>query len=500
MKCFHPDGVYVWDTWYYAADDGVHCTFLQQARREYPELRYLNGSLGHAISKDLIHWENRAPVLFPGEKGSHDDGELWTGCTVTERGVKYLYYTGNHFENGILRETVCLATSDDGEHYVKRKKPLFAPDEKYYVSAGNLPGVYRHGGKLVDCRDMCVVRDPDGNGWYGYFAARVSVENASRSSVIGLAYSHDLVNWEQRPPCFVPERYGCVEVPEVFFLEGKWYMLCLTGNLYGQRSNTGQPEWTSATIQAVAEKPEGPFTEIYGAEVLGSYRDEGFCAKTLLLDGHRYIFYTQGEAVCGSHFGSIALPSELKVSDGKVVPCWCAPLDLVVGEPVTTPESKFENTNRGQYGTAGHWEQSDGIITGFSDSDWSVAIFTDELDDCFMRCSVMTGDSSAAGLVFRASADGAPGAYVCLLDPVRGEIMLYTMRDFRLIARKKIDIRRDKYYDIRILVCGGVVTVYVDDVLQLQLFDVSFAKGRCGLLTENGTASFKNVTVSRTND
>lgn len=47
-------------------------------------------------------------------------------------------------------------------------------------------------------------------------------------------------------------------------------MLCLTGNMYGQRNRTGQPDWSLATIQAVADRPEGPFTEVYGHEVLGS--------------------------------------------------------------------------------------------------------------------------------------------------------------------------------------------------------------------------------------
>ena len=129
MKCFHPDGVYVWDTWYCAWDDEVHCTFLQHSRPERADLSdEINGTLGHAVSRDLLHWENRPAILRKGPKGSHDEGDLWTGCSVRRDGKTYLYYTGNRFIEGGMSETVCLAVSDDGQNYVKHPSPLFEPD------------------------------------------------------------------------------------------------------------------------------------------------------------------------------------------------------------------------------------------------------------------------------------------------------------------------------------------------------------------------------------
>ena len=505
MKCFHPDGVYVWDTWYCAWDDEVHCTFLQHSRPERADLSdEINGSLGHAVSRDLLHWENRPAILRKGPKGSHDEGDLWTGCSVRRDGKTYLYYTGNRFIEGGMSETVCLAISDDGQNYVKHPSPLFEPDGRYYVNEKNVPAVNRHGGKLIDCRDMCVVRDPDGDGWWGYFAARTPIENASRSSVIGLAYSHDMITWEQRPPCFAPGRYATVEVPEVFFLDGKWYMLCLTGNLYGQRSNTGQPDWVVSTIQAVAERPDGPFREIRGAEVLGSYRWEGFSAKTVEYHGRRYMFYTQGETCEGCGHGSVSLPSELKVIDGRLVPCWCAPLDKIIGEEVVGEKTPFENFNRGCFGTVGSWSRDDsGIISGNVECDWSQFLWDEPLDDCFFSADVKTGTASSAGIVIRASGENARGgAYVTLLDPERQEMLLYSTveREFRLIARKKTSVDRDRFYNIKLLTCGKVICVYLDDALTLQLYDNAVSHGRCGLFAENGAAKFKNVIICRTND
>lgn len=50
-------------------------------------------SIGHAVSKDLIRWEERPLALSPGEPGALDDMEIFTGCTYEKDGLYYLFYT-----------------------------------------------------------------------------------------------------------------------------------------------------------------------------------------------------------------------------------------------------------------------------------------------------------------------------------------------------------------------------------------------------------------------
>ncbi len=497
MRCFHPEGIYVWDTWYYEYNGEIHCTFLQQARPDHPEKRSENGALGHAVSRDMLHWEHRPSVLYPGEKGSYDDGELWTACTYVENGRRYMYYTCNHWDGEKTDEAIGLAISDDGKTYTRHpESPVISCDAKYYINRQNLSPLRGHGRNVVDCRDLCVVKDPDGNGYWGYFAARVHAEECVQTSVIALAHSEDLVHWTQMEPCFKPDRYACVEVPEVFYKDGKWWMLCLTGNMYGQRFKSGQPEWIVATIQAVADHPWGPFREIYGHEIIGSSRWEGFSSKTLEHNGKRYMFYTQGEDVLGSHFGSIALPSELIVKDDHLVAAWCEPLEGLKREVLFTSSNRDLMDNDGRWGSPGTWNSQNGVITGSCKQDWSMRLYEGGEDDVVMEGYVTLNTAEAAGFVLRASGeDTYSGAYEVLLDANRGEVLFTSSRQFLHIARKSVPLEHNREYHLRVVAVGNIFTVYLDDVLTLQLFDVENPHGRVGVFTECGEATFRDITV-----
>ncbi|MFB6152543.1 MAG: glycoside hydrolase family 32 protein [Haloarculaceae archaeon] len=63
---------------------------------------------GHAVSDDLVRWEDRPVALEPSPDGPDRDG-VWSGCAVVDGGTPTLVYTG-----GRGREQLpCLATSDD---------------------------------------------------------------------------------------------------------------------------------------------------------------------------------------------------------------------------------------------------------------------------------------------------------------------------------------------------------------------------------------------------
>ena len=61
---------------------------------------------GHAISSDLVHWEDLPIALVPSKDGP-DKGGCWSGCVVDDNGVPTALYTG------LEPQTVCLATGDD---------------------------------------------------------------------------------------------------------------------------------------------------------------------------------------------------------------------------------------------------------------------------------------------------------------------------------------------------------------------------------------------------
>lgn len=56
----------------------------------------MNGGVkhwGHAVSTDLLHWEQLPVMLYPDEP--FDCHGAYSGSALVEDGTMYLYYTGN---------------------------------------------------------------------------------------------------------------------------------------------------------------------------------------------------------------------------------------------------------------------------------------------------------------------------------------------------------------------------------------------------------------------
>jgi beta-fructofuranosidase len=78
---------WVWDFWLVRDGMDYHAFYLQAPRSlGDPELRHLNASVGHAVSKDLRHWRVLPDALSAGPAGAWDDRAVWTGCVAREWG------------------------------------------------------------------------------------------------------------------------------------------------------------------------------------------------------------------------------------------------------------------------------------------------------------------------------------------------------------------------------------------------------------------------------
>jgi hypothetical protein len=86
---------WVWDFWLVRDGMDYHAFYLQAPRSlGDPELRHLNASVGHAVSKDLRHWRVLPDALSAGPAGAWDDRAVWTGCVFREKGRWHMFYTG----------------------------------------------------------------------------------------------------------------------------------------------------------------------------------------------------------------------------------------------------------------------------------------------------------------------------------------------------------------------------------------------------------------------
>jgi beta-fructofuranosidase len=136
---------------------------------------------GHAVSNDLVHWQDLSPALTP-EMSPADDGGCWSGCAVNDKGVPTILYTG--VKNG--EQTTCIATGD--ENLLVWQKDKANP----ILRAPQLPG-FRH----QDYRDPYVWCE--GEVWYQV----ISMTIHNRGQVL-LYRSSNLRDWEYLHP-LIPE-------------------------------------------------------------------------------------------------------------------------------------------------------------------------------------------------------------------------------------------------------------------------------------------------------
>ena len=156
---------------------------------------------GHAVSDDLLTWEEKDIALWP-DQPYEDDGGCFSGSAVVKDGRLYLFYTSVSHELG---QTQSMAWSDDGETFHKyegnpviRSSPL--GDNKDFRD----PKVFRY----KDGYRMVV-----GAGLYGI-------------AKMLLFSSEDLINWEYKGELLSDGKFGsCIECPDIFPLEDKYVMM-----------------------------------------------------------------------------------------------------------------------------------------------------------------------------------------------------------------------------------------------------------------------------------
>lgn len=490
---YHPQNRHIWDAWCFPFEGELHAIHLQYVNNGVPD-PVEEGSLWHAATDDLIHWRTLPTALYPGvEPGSVDDRGLWTGCVVEKDGLLYLFYTARSSAEDAAMNRIALATSSDANHWRRYEgNPLFIPDKRWYANEHSPLELYGHGHFIVDCRDLCVVRDPEGGGYWGFFAARKHARTNADTSVIGLCHSDDLLHWTQYAPCFEPPFLACVEVPDVFYLNGKWYMLCLTGNEYGHRGNLSDPLLNHATIYAVADDVRGPYRMLDENVLIGSARPQGYSAKTVIWQEKRVMFYTQRGSGAPESYGSISAPHILDTDDaGRLIPRYHHACDKWF---VRTDPGKPLDVSGGLWGSIGDWEQTGEGFQGNCPGDWAVLPFDAEIGNGSVAVTVSIFDARSAGIALHLEGqDIMRGGVVVFLDARERQVVFTRLRQFPLMERRHWPVERGRRYRLKVLMLGGAYLVYVDDILALQLTIDGHCLGKSALFVEHGGAHFTDI-------
>lgn len=482
------DTFQMWDTWFMNVHGTVHGFHLKALGYE--------GSIGHVVTRDLLHFTREEDVLPPLSAETHPDDCLgkYTGCAYynEEDTTAYVYYT---MRNSFGSEKIGLATSHDMVNF-----PLYDGNPVLTVDPSVLMTDSRNAGG-EDCRDFLVVKNPADGRYYGYFASMANVEGRGPLGVIAVAQSDDLIHWRDQQIVYVPPFAGAIEVPDVFYLDGKWYLTFLTANIYGARGAVRDPNLVRYTLYAVADSPLGPFYEGEDNLFLGGQWESGYSCRSVEWEGKRYVFY-----VDSSDYGAaISLPKEVRVVNGALRPCYTPLLRQLRTAnhcvPTAAQCEALSSSFAWKTGDGTVRQHGDALVASVGNLSHQQFLFTDFTAASLEAEAIVTVDCAECGISLHTfDESGHPqGVYTVSLNAQYGELTIYKGRDRTFAAeytthsKRLYPIKPHATYHLRIIAAEGGFEIYVDDVLALQGNMLTATKMRPALFCAGGDATFRNL-------
>ncbi|MBE7030462.1 MAG: hypothetical protein E7409_03420 [Ruminococcaceae bacterium] len=458
----------MWDAWFLNVDGRVHALHLK-GNEDLTKIG-TKWSLGHVYTDDLLHFQRCEDVLPPLDETRfpEDCQGKFTGCAITEQesGEHYIYYT---MRNKIESEKIGLAVTQDMENFkVYHQNPVLTPDPDVFC----VPPADRK----TDCRDMLVVHDSKTDRYYGYFATMANNSDGVPVGVIGVAESEDLLCWNNQKIAYMPPFCGVVEVPDVYCMDGKWYMTFLTGNGYGAKGAITDGNLANYTLYAVSDCPQGPFEMQSDNIFIGGPYESGYTCRTFLYNGKRYVMYI--ERSC--YGAAISLPKEVRVIDGVLRLCYTPLLEKIrtgnltghiTSDMLIPCKSSFGwDTKRKE-----NIECKDGalIIRGgaYDYSHYMIdeATYGSVEVEFGLVCDCREGgimlkvkDETDEALAYFITADTQEQC-LCI-----SKTELLMCKQFIPHAKRKYPFEKGKEYAFRVIAMEGQFEIYIDDILVLQ--------------------------------
>lgn len=269
---------------------------------------------GHAVSKDLLHWEHLPVALAPDYPYDDKNGCFSGSAIELDDGRHLIIYTGAGFNgyhaDGSVREkqTQCLAIGD-GVNYVKVEgNPV--------IDGSSLP----EGSSTSDFRDPKIWREDDGT-----YRAVIANLGPDHSGQILMYTSEDAMTWKYSHVVSRNKgRYGIMwECPDLFELDGRDVLLVSPQDMIaeGHRFISG-----NGTLYIVGDvdKQTGELSEVT-LEPIDNGIDFYATQTVLTPDGRRVmVAWMQNwdsipvSAQGGRWFGEMTLPRELSVRNDRL--------------------------------------------------------------------------------------------------------------------------------------------------------------------------------------
>jgi len=419
--------------------------------------------IAHHVSRDLVHWEERPVVVTRGKEGEPDCQNNATGSVVEHDGRFYLFYTGN--------QNVCLATSDDLDHWTKHpRNPLLQGDDKMYERA--------------NFRDPFVFYYEPEKLWWLLVGTRSMDQPGQRAGCVGLAKSKDLLNWTMHPPLWSPRMGPHMDCPQLLQAAGRWWLLHLQRN----------------TRYRVCNKPTGPYqrptTRNLGTMLMAAGSRPGF-------DGKRWISFPflgrqkdESEAGEFEYGGPLAIPRQLSFTARGIITEKPADEILATIQSLPDPGDPFPSSLQ----IIGKWKTLTGNRVGAGiecKSPSAGLLMLPALPGNFYLefDLTMPQKDSDFHLLLRATPDLLQG-YQLALHPRTCQVSLRPISVWdidRVMVSRSLSIPAGKPLKVRIFLSGSILEVFLGDRISLTSRLYSRREGVAGFEFRDGIGTIRNL-------
>ncbi|MGF6989467.1 beta-fructofuranosidase [Lachnospiraceae bacterium PF1-21] len=453
----------------------------------YPDR--LRTTLSHAVSKDLVNWEEVETALYPGEGDEPDAEGIWTGAVIYGEGKYHIFYTGYNHKLTKNIQTICHATSDDSITWEKDpKNPILVPDTSLYEE--------------LDWRDPYLFYNQEEGMYWMLISARTKVGPPTKRGCIVLYRSKDLDEWEYYGPIYTPYHTNCPECCEMY-KEGKnWYL-----------SYSRFSEFVD-TIYRVSKSPYGPW-RTPKMEGIGGRRF--YAAKSLINDeGRRFYFGWIHDRAEGSDDG-----------DWYWGGTFCVPHEVVVNDrgeiDVKIPHEIVEATDKDvswKYKQIWGEERRYGDKTIVIDSigTMSYGVFEYEAPSALFKCKMKVGDcKDYFGLLLKTNENASrclelriePGMQRASLlnlpmdvDPFWRESTTNVGKpknpgpDGVRVAEKPFSVQAGDVIDLKVIIDHDLVEIFVGERIAFTYRVYEKTEYEVGLQVQDGCVEFFDISFS----
>jgi hypothetical protein len=285
-----------------------------------------------------------------------------------------------------------------------------------------------------------------------------------------------------------------MEVPDVFQMNGRAYLLFSTCYWFGTRYDSSDPYQVNGTHCLVSDRLLGGY--VTPAKLLLGSRAErvdNYVGRTFLYQGRRLFYYHNSHPAdfTQPRHGSLASIKEIVTTQGGHL--------QVRYHPAL---ERYAGPNRrgmleGARPLMGEWALDDGSVRGTCSPGIGGFLLNVELSDGIVTAHLIIREVRGAGILFGYDRETRTGLG-CFLDKQRGAADLVQVGPafggpmlLLPLESRGYRVTWGQPYACRVVVKGRYVDLYVQDELLISYVLDQPAAGGVGMVVDNGTAVFE---------